>query len=158
IICRHGCPRTLLSDQGRSFCNEIVDALCEIMTIHHQLTAAYHPKTNGLTERFNKTLCSTLAKLVGDYKTTWDTLLPVALFAYYTLPNHTTKYDPFFLTYSRYANLPIDLQLQKEKILEEPLELSLSYILEKSQSNYTTKTTSPKEYSKSAKEAEKISR
>ncbi|CAG8833795.1 23924_t:CDS:2, partial [Gigaspora margarita] len=36
---------------------------------------AYYPQTNGLIKRFNKTLCFTLLKLVGDYKNIWDTLL-----------------------------------------------------------------------------------
>ncbi|CAG8849486.1 45670_t:CDS:2, partial [Gigaspora margarita] len=74
-------------------------ALCKIMTTHHHLATIYHPQTNGLTERFNKTLCSMLTKLVDDYKSTWDTLLPLALFAYHTLQNHTTKLDPFYLIY-----------------------------------------------------------
>ncbi|CAG8811114.1 14718_t:CDS:1, partial [Gigaspora rosea] len=90
-----------------------------------------HPQTNGLTERFIKTLYSTLAKLVGDYKTTWDTILPAALFAYHTLPNYTIKYDPFFLTYGQYANLLIDLQLQKEEMPEELLEQSLELHIRK---------------------------
>ncbi|CAG8613318.1 30428_t:CDS:1, partial [Gigaspora margarita] len=66
-----------------------------------------------------------------DYKTTWDTLLPVALFAYRILPNHTTKYDTFFLTYGRNTNLPIDLQLQKEEMTEELLEQSLDRHIKK---------------------------
>jgi Integrase zinc binding domain/Integrase core domain len=56
IICRHGCPKILLSDRGTSFCNELVDSLCQLITIRHRLSSAYHSQTNGLTERFNKTL------------------------------------------------------------------------------------------------------
>ena len=83
--CRHECPKILLSDQGTPFCNELVDSLCKLMTIRHRLSSAYHPQTNGLTERFNKTLCNTLAKYVSDYGDTWDTFLNAALFAYRTV-------------------------------------------------------------------------
>src|SRR5215213_199202 len=64
IICRHGTPNELLSDRGTSFVNSTVKALCEVMEINHVLTTSYHPQTNGLTERFNKTLCETIAKFV----------------------------------------------------------------------------------------------
>jgi hypothetical protein len=42
IICRHGCPKALLSDQGTPFCNELVNSLCNLMTIRHCLSSAYH--------------------------------------------------------------------------------------------------------------------
>jgi hypothetical protein len=133
IICQHGCPKVLLSDQGTPFCNELVDSLCKLMTIRHQLSSVYHPQTNGLTERFNKTLCNTLAKYVSDYGDTWDTFLNAALFAYRTVQNHTTKYTPFKLLYGREAVLPIDLQgtnQETNKLTEETLQQHIEYITE----------------------------
>jgi hypothetical protein len=124
IICRHGCPKVLLSDQGTPFCNELVDSLCQLMQIRHRLSSAYHPQTNGLTERFNKTLCTTLAKYVSDYGDTWDNFLNAALFAYRTVQNHTTKYTPFKLLYGHEAMLPMDLQ-QKHMDNDEPIEQQL---------------------------------
>jgi hypothetical protein len=125
IICRHGCPKVLLSDQGTPFCNELVDSLCKMLTIRHRLSSAYHPQTNGLTERFNKTLCNTLAKYVSDYDDTWDTFLNAALIAYRTVPNHTTKHTPFKLLYGREAVLPIDLQHGSYEESDEPMEKQL---------------------------------
>ena len=133
IICRHGCPKVLLSDQGTPFCNELVDLLCKLMTIRHRLSSAYHPQTNGLTERFNKTLCNTLAKYVSDYSDTWDTFLNAALFAYRTVQNHTTKYTPFKLLYGHKAVLPMDLQGTNQEInksTEESLQQHIKYITE----------------------------
>jgi hypothetical protein len=133
IICRHGCPKVLLSDQGTPFCNELVDSLCKLMTIRHRLSSAYHPQTNGLTERFNKTLCTTLAKYVSDYGDTWDTFLNAALFAYRTVQNSTTKYTPFKLLYGREAVLPIDLQGNEQdnnEVPEESLQQHIEYITE----------------------------
>ncbi|CAG8674833.1 7415_t:CDS:2, partial [Cetraspora pellucida] len=50
IIVHHGCSQELLSDQGTSFCNSLVDAFCQLMNIKHQFASAYHSQTNGLTE------------------------------------------------------------------------------------------------------------
>ena len=109
IICRHGCPKVLLSDQGTPFCNELVDSLCKLITIKHCLLSAYHPQTNGLTECFNKTLCTTLAKYVSDYGNSWNTFLESALFAYHITTNYTTKYTPFKLLYRHKAKVLLDL-------------------------------------------------
>lgn len=51
ISYRLGFPRVLISDQGREFVNHVVDDICKILAIDHRMSAAYHPQTNGLTER-----------------------------------------------------------------------------------------------------------
>src|SRR6266498_4290334 len=63
IICKHGCPRKIISDRETHFNNQIIERLLERFKIRHNLSTSYHPKTNGLVERFNKTLCESLAKL-----------------------------------------------------------------------------------------------
>ena len=68
IICRHGAPRELLSDQGKEFTNILVDQICEIFGTRHKVTTPYHHQTNGLTERFNRTLITTLGKLTQQHK------------------------------------------------------------------------------------------
>ena len=63
IICRHGCPKIILSDRGTHFNNEMVNELCKKFEIKHKLSSPYHPQTNGLVKRFNRTLCKSLAKV-----------------------------------------------------------------------------------------------
>jgi len=106
IICRHGCPKIILSDRGTHFRNQMVDLLLQKFEIKHYLSTPYHPQTNGLVERFNRTLCESLAKLIDDV-TEWDLFIPSVLFAYRTAQQSTTKITPFYLTYGRQANLPI---------------------------------------------------
>jgi hypothetical protein len=110
IICRHGCPKELLSDQGTEFCNQIVNALCQLHGIRHTLSSAYHPQTNGLVERFNQTLCKSLAKISHERNQDWDNLIPSVLFAYRTMKHSTTRHTPFYLTYGRDATLPVEFE------------------------------------------------
>src|SRR6266496_6627255 len=63
IICRHGCPRKIISDREIYFNNQVIENLLKRFKIRHNFLTPYHPKTNGLVERFNKTLCESLAKL-----------------------------------------------------------------------------------------------
>ena len=107
IICRHGCPRVILSDNGSHFKNQLVEGLCKKFEIKHKRSAPYHPQTNGLVERFNRTLCETLAK-VSEEENQWDEHIEEALFAYRTIKHSTTKHTPFYMLYGREAILPID--------------------------------------------------
>jgi hypothetical protein len=114
IICRHGCPEIILSDWGTHFRNQLIDNLLEKFEIQHYLSTPYHPQTNGLVERFNRTLCESLAKTVQDVQD-WDQHIPSVLFAYRTARQTTTKITPFYLTYGREAKLPIYFQETPEK-------------------------------------------
>lgn len=111
IICRHGCPKELLTDRGTHFVNEMLDSLCDQLGVKHRLSTAYHPQTNGLVERFNRTLCETLAKFANENKDDWDLYVPSALFAYRVKRHSTTRHEPFYLMYGREATLPIEFAI-----------------------------------------------
>ena len=107
IICQHGCPQIILSDRGTHFRNTMIKKLMERFQIKHNLSTPYHPQTNGLVERFNRTLCESLAKTI-EYDDEWDLYISPILFAYRTSKHSTTKIEPFYLVYGRDARLPTD--------------------------------------------------
>src|SRR4051812_42759189 len=107
ILCRHGCPQIILSDRGTHFNNQVVKKLTERFKINHLLSTPYHSQTNGLVERFNRTMCESLAKL-SKKTNDWDLFIAPTLFAYRTTKHSTTKIEPFFLVYGRSARLPMD--------------------------------------------------
>ncbi|CAG8790671.1 8294_t:CDS:2, partial [Dentiscutata erythropus] len=57
IICRHGCPQYIVSDQDTHFRNELITALLKKFQIVHKLSTLYYSQSNGLVECYNKTLC-----------------------------------------------------------------------------------------------------
>ena len=71
IICRYGAPKKIQSDQGTHFVNEVIRNLTERFKIKHSLSSPYHPQSNGLVKRFNKTLCEGIAK-VAEKIMDWD--------------------------------------------------------------------------------------
>ena len=107
IICRHGSPQKILTDRGSHFNNQLIKELTNKFQVKHGFSTPYHPKTNGLVERFNKTLCESLAKL-GKEDSQWDYKIPAVLFAYRTRKQESTQMTPFFLTTGRKARLPVD--------------------------------------------------
>ena len=69
---------------------------------------AYHPQTDGLVERFNRTLTSMLAKMIEKGGKDWNQRLPYVLITYRVSQQHSTLESPFFLLYGRNPRLPTD--------------------------------------------------
>ena len=67
VICRHGAPQKLLSDRGTNFMSELVAEVCRLMNIKNLNTSGYHPQTDGLVERFHRTLIGMLFKFVQTW-------------------------------------------------------------------------------------------
>ena len=111
IMCRHGAPATLLSDRGRPFMSALAKEVYRLLRVKKVSTAAYRPQTNGLVERFNRTLAAMLSMYVDSKHKDWDRYLPYVTFAYNTTAHSATKESPFFLLYGREARLPIDNML-----------------------------------------------
>ena len=100
---RFGCCEVIISDQGREFVNKLEEELLRLTGTDHRVTSAYHPQTNGLTERFNQTLQAALVKVINDTQDDWDEHLPAILFAYRTSLQKATQLTPFELMYCRYV-------------------------------------------------------
>ncbi|KAI5154953.1 hypothetical protein ENBRE01_3467, partial [Enteropsectra breve] len=105
IFARHGPPKNIRSDQGTEFVNSIFKKTTEIWNARHKLSSPYHPQTNGLVERTNRTIMEKLEKLVYNCPTLWDIGLPYALFAYRISPIGHSGYTPFELLYGRAPTL-----------------------------------------------------
>ena len=111
IVCRHGVPAKLLSDRGTNFLSELLQEVYQLLGLKKLNTSAYHPQTDGLVERFNRTLTEMLAKTVDASGRDWDQRLPYVLFAYRTSLQESTKESPFYLLYGRDAQLPTEAAL-----------------------------------------------
>ena len=82
IICEHGYPEVLQSDQETHFVNRVIEDLIEKFRIKYRLSSPYHPQINSLVERFNQTLCEKLAKL-SEETDQWDEFVDPVLMAYH---------------------------------------------------------------------------
>ena len=71
------------------------------MGIKHLTTTAYHPATNGQTERYNKTIVSRLRHYVNENQADWDDYLQPLTYAYNLQVHRSTRVSPFALTLSR---------------------------------------------------------
>lgn len=72
IVLRHGAPDVIITDRGTAFCSELMQVILRYSRTTHRRTTAYHPQTNGLTERLNKTLADMMSMYVNVEHKTWD--------------------------------------------------------------------------------------
>ncbi len=75
--------KKILTNKGIHFNNKIIEELMKKFNIKHNFLTPYHPKTNGLIERFNKILCKSLVKLAEE-RNNQDQYIASSLFAYNT--------------------------------------------------------------------------
>ncbi|UYV81700.1 hypothetical protein LAZ67_20002038, partial [Cordylochernes scorpioides] len=108
VILKHGAPREIITDRGRNFMSQTIREINNLNGTIHRFTTAYHPQTNGLTERLNKTLTDMISMYVDVDQKNWDNILPYVTFAYNTARQETTGYSPFFLVHGREVETPLD--------------------------------------------------
>ena len=111
VFYRHGMAKVLLTDNGKEFTANYFQDICKLLKVKRVTTTSYRPQTDGLTERFNKTLMQMTSQFVNDYQDNWDEFLPQVVFAYNTSTQSTTQETPFYLMHGRDPNLPIDVFL-----------------------------------------------
>jgi transposase InsO family protein len=97
-----GPPRRLLSDQGKPFVSAMVKHLCERIGTEKIETSAYHPQTDGMVERYNRTLCEDLAKYVMDEEN-WDQHVAMATFRFNCSVSSATGLTPYYATFGVHA-------------------------------------------------------
>ncbi len=81
MISRVGIPKEILTDQGTAFMSRTIRELYELLGIKSIRTSVYHPQTDGLVERFNRTLKTMIRKFVHEDAKNWDKWLEPLLFA-----------------------------------------------------------------------------
>ncbi|KAM7284556.1 hypothetical protein ISCGN_001650 [Ixodes scapularis] len=114
IVLRHGAPKVLITDRGSSFMAQLTQEILRLSHTSHRRTTAYHPQTNGLTERLNKTIADMISMYVDVEHKTWDEVLPYVTFAYNTAVQETTGFTPFQLVHGRKVTTMLDAMLPHE--------------------------------------------
>jgi transposase InsO family protein len=82
IVCLHGVPKMIVSDRGTHFTSKFWEKLHESMDMKLNFSSAYHPQTDGQTERVNQILEDMLRACALKDNQSWDKCLPYAEFSY----------------------------------------------------------------------------
>ena len=118
----HGLPNSIVTDRGSFFTLKFWSSLCYFFGIKRRLFTAFHPQTNGQTERQNSTMEAYLWVFVNFEQNDWARLLPMAEFAYNNAKNASTGHTPFELNCGYHPRVSYEEDLDprsKSKTAEE---------------------------------------
>jgi transposase InsO family protein len=105
IVRHHGIPESIISDRDKLFTSNYWTTLLAAIGTKKKLSTAYHPQTDGQTERVNQTMETYLRIYCNQQQDNWVSLLPMAQIAYNNKLSEATGVTPFFANYGRHPNL-----------------------------------------------------
>ncbi|WVZ62205.1 LOW QUALITY PROTEIN: hypothetical protein U9M48_011975 [Paspalum notatum var. saurae] len=115
IVCLHGVPKKIVSDRGTQFTSHFWQRLHESMDTKLNFSSAYHPQTDGQTERTNQILEDMLRACALQYGSSWDKSLPYAEFSYNNSYQASIGKAPFEALYGRRCRTPLHWNQPGEK-------------------------------------------
>jgi len=139
----HGLPKDIITDRGWIFTSDLWKETTKQSGIERRLSTAFHPQTDGQTERTNSTLEQYLRAYVNYQQDNWKELLPMAEFAYNNGYQESIKHTPFFGNYGVNPEYQTIGHLMEEKIT--PLE-NMSQLHDTLQAEMTEAQLRHKEY------------
>ncbi|KAD6118950.1 hypothetical protein E3N88_10221 [Mikania micrantha] len=107
IVVRHGVPLSIISDWDSRFTSRFWQSLQQSLGTSVNLSIAYHPQTDGQSERTIQTLEDMLRTCILDFGGSWDTHLPLIEFSYNNSYHSSIGCAPFEALYGRKCRSPI---------------------------------------------------
>ncbi|GJS34293.1 putative reverse transcriptase domain-containing protein [Tanacetum coccineum] len=112
IVARHGIPVSIISNHVSHFTSRVWQSLHKALGTQLNLSTAYHPQTDGQSERTIQTLEYMLRACVIDFGNGWDRHLPLVEFSYNNSYHTSIKVAPFEALYSMKCRSPIKDRMQ----------------------------------------------
>jgi len=97
----HGLPESIISDRGPQFMAGLMRELNQILGIESKMSMAFHPQTDGQTERVNQELEQYLRMFIDHQQEQWPDWLGMAEFTYNNKAHSSTKTLPFKANYGQ---------------------------------------------------------
>ncbi|CAI7818850.1 unnamed protein product [Closterium sp. NIES-53] len=146
IITIHGIPTTLISDRDPKFTSKFWKELMGLLGTKLAMSSAYHPQTDGQTERLNQVVEQLLRTACKDDVSHWDTQLPTLEFAYNNASHAATEKTPFFLCYGWEPLTPQQPTTPAHVQAAHDFVTTMQQLWDKTQRRLTTMQTSQKQY------------
>jgi hypothetical protein len=123
----HGLPARVISDRGPQFDSALFRDIMQSLQVTQAMSSAYHPETDGQTERVNRVMQEVLRHYVNPLQTDWDQWLPCVEFAINNSVHSGTKETPFFLNYGIHPSTPLSMQTPAQRAARSRLPAAVKF-------------------------------
>jgi transposase InsO family protein len=107
IVCLHVVPKKIVSDKVTQFTSMFWERLHETLDTQLRFSSAYHPQTDGQTERVHQILEDMLRASALQYGRCWNKGLPYIEFSYNNSYQESLQMAPFEMLYGRRCQIPL---------------------------------------------------
>lgn len=128
LISQHGLPNAIVSDRGSKFTSKLWRYLMSRLGIQLRLSTAFHPQTDGQTERVNQVLEQYLRIFTSYNQDDWSSLLPQASLAYNNSIHSATKFTPFYSNFGYHPRWVNELVSSNTTEIPEGVRIASSII------------------------------
>ena len=135
VIRHHGVPESIVSDRDPRFTSSFWQELWKMLGTKLAMSTAYHPQSDGQTERTNRTLEDMLRAFVSVRQDNWDDYLVASEIAINNTQQASSKYSPYFLNSGAHPRFPLCVQTKSVNQSAEHLFESLRVALEHATKN-----------------------
>jgi len=146
----HSIPKKIISDRGPQFASTFIKELCKALGIKKAMSTAYHPQTDGQTERINQEVEVFLRHYINYRQDNWTKWLVTAEFQYNDKEHVATGHSPFCVNYGRHpwkGNLIVEIEipsledlLKKMKTMREEAKTVIEKTKETMKRQYNKRT------------------
>ena len=110
----HGLSTAIVSDRGTQFVSMLSTEVCRLVKITRRLSTAFHPETDGTTERANQKLETYLCIFTSFQQEDWAFQLPIAMIVLNSRVSQSTGLSPFFMTHGYHQSI-MDFNMPEEQ-------------------------------------------
>nr|AAL79340.1 Putative 22 kDa kafirin cluster; Ty3-Gypsy type [Oryza sativa]AAM48279.1 Putative 22 kDa kafirin cluster; Ty3-Gypsy type [Oryza sativa Japonica Group]AAP53268.1 retrotransposon protein, putative, Ty3-gypsy subclass [Oryza sativa Japonica Group] len=107
IVSLHGVPVRIVSDRDTRFLSKFWKSLHRAPGTKLDFSTAYHPQTDGQTERVNQIIEDMLRSCILEFKGSWEEFMPLAEFAYNNSYQSSIRMAPYEALYGRKCRTPV---------------------------------------------------
>jgi hypothetical protein len=106
VVRLHGLPQRIVCDRDRRFINMFWQELMKLLGTELRPSTAYHPQTDGQSERTNRTLLQMLRPYVNHHQDDWDEWLDSIEIAYNNMEQDSIHTTPYYCDLGRHPRMP----------------------------------------------------
>jgi len=127
VFKNHGLPSNIVSNRVVKFTSNFWTAFCQQVGIKLNMSTAYHPETDGQTERMNRVIVDMMRHYISPTHDDWDEHLTTIDFAMHNAYQQSIGTTPFKLSYGQNPLTPVSPRIPK---VENPIALGVNKTLQ----------------------------